>query len=749
MIDSLPELAVLYFLLPIRSITLKTRYILAVGILAALVAGCGGSGSSAPPRAPDTDLIFVSAPNSLGQVNIKGAPGAVAGRGTVTARNVSASAESSSLLEGVAEAAACTNFVDHLASASDGSFSGLVICGSFNDEIGLTFSNFRGTSNANVTVPKAVTVTGMVESGTSPISGASVTLYQAGSRYGRGAVILGNATTDSSGNFTVDYPSPVSPVVLYLLAIGGNAGGGSNRAIGLMGIAGMSDALPASVVVNELTTMAAESALSRFIDSTGQIIGSPSSNATGFENAINLAQNDLVDIGSGGPATFWSTYGVDEASCTGGSPPVNCDGLERLDTMANILAACTASSGPSSSQCNALLSNTGGGSTTLQAAHAMATSPTANVSALFGLQTATPYTPALSSAPSNLILALNFNPSGANFSMPWAVAIDASGAAWLPNIQVSSVTKLTSTGALSGNFTGGGLNGPSGIAIDNSGNAWVTNDGPHPFSVTEFNSSGSTATNFGNSTGAGFEEPLGVAIDGPGNVWVANDTSASELVVGCTSGNCTGYNFAPVGAGFESPWGVAIDASGDAWFTNSSQNYVSKLSACSGGTCTGSRFTPVGASLLAPRGLAIDAAGNLWIANTGGGGVSEVVAGCTSGSCTGHNFNPDGSITGPIAVAVDGIGNVWVANQGSQSVTEVTSSGALVGNFAPAGANFAGPSGIAIDASGNVWVSDCGSHTCNTSHPGSVSQFVGAAAPVLTPLAACLARPSPSAVCVP
>jgi len=37
-------------------------------------------------------------------------------------------------------------------------------------------------------------------------------------------------------------------------------------------------------------------------------------------------------------------------------------------------------------------------------------------------------------------------------------------------------------------------------------------------------------------------------------------------------------------------------------------------------------------------------------------------------------------------------------------VTELTSSGGLVGNFAPSGANFNDPSSVAIDALGNLWV---------------------------------------------
>src|ERR1019366_8380707 len=206
-----------------------------------------------------------------------------------------------------------------------------------------------------------------------PVSGALVTLYAAGTAYGANATDLGSATTDSNGNFTVAYTAPATPAVLYLSALGGNAVSvgttanrlmraagtsnarpaavASNTAIGLLGVAGMSNALPASVTINELTTVAAEWALAQFTDETGQIIGAPSSNAAGFANAVNQAQANLADISTGLPASFWSNQGATEANCTGGSPPVNCDGLERMDTIANILAACVESSGPSSAAC--------------------------------------------------------------------------------------------------------------------------------------------------------------------------------------------------------------------------------------------------------------------------------------------------------------------------------------------------------------------------------------------------------------
>ena len=49
---------------------------------------------------------------------------------------------------------------------------------------------------------------------------------------------------------------------------------------------------------------------------------------------------------------------------------------------------------------------------------------------------------------------------------------------------------------------------------------------------------------------------------------------------------------------------------------------------------------------------------------------------------------------------------MWVPNAGGDNVTELSPIGALIGNFAPAAANFDEPDGMAIDATGNVWVTN-------------------------------------------
>ncbi|MGO9453073.1 MAG: NHL repeat-containing protein [Candidatus Binataceae bacterium] len=541
--------------------------------------------------------------------------------------------------------------------------------------------------------------------------------------------------------------SPLSsPTVLYLVALSGNAGHGSNTAIGLMGVAGMSNALPGSVTINELTTVAAESALAQFIDSTGQVIGAPSSNATGFANAVNQAQADLADISSGGPASFWSNQGVTEASCTGGSPPVNCDGLERMDTIANILAACVESSGPFTA-CSTLLSHTGSGSTTLQAAHVMATSPTANVSTLFALQSGSPpFTPALSSAPDGWEIGLNFTPSGANFDLPLGVAIDAAGNVWVANSGNNSVTELTSSGGLAGNFLGGGnFNGPWDVAIDGSGNAWVTNSDGN--SVTELTSIGSLAGNF---LGGGFNVPIGVAIDAAGNVWVAN--RSDNNVIKLTSSGAVLGSFSG-GGNFNSPYGVAIDASGGVWVTSAGGGAGCSSGAAPCGSVTvlnsnGSLAGNFAGGLNTPVGVAIDAAGNVWVANLdGGAGCSSAAAPCgsvTKLSPTGAtlgNFLGGGDFLNPRSVAIDGAGNAWVPNENGNSVIELTSGGATLDNFAPSGANISSPFYLAIDAAGNVWAPN--------EDNNSVSELLGAARPVLTSLVACLTQATPAAVCLP
>jgi streptogramin lyase len=602
------------------------------------------------------------------------------------------------------------------------------------------------TATPTATATPSIAFVGTVEGGLGPVSGATVTLFAAGTAYGSGATSLGSTTT-YDGYFILPYIPPATPTVLYLVSLGGNAGPGSNADIGLMGVLGMSNALPQGLVtINELTTVAAEWALAQFIDSTGQIVGAPSSNTTGFVNAVNQVQANLVDISTGSPASFWSSQ-------------LSGDGLERMVTIANILAACVESSGSSSSACTTLVSGVG---TTLTTAHMMATEPFANVAAFFALQGASPpFADGLSTQPDGFEIAigLGYDPDPlleTFFDAPDFLAIDAAGNVWVTNTGMTfgnpSVTELTPSGGLVGNFNnsntiGANFDFPEGVAIDAVSNVWVANYDGNSVTVLPAGCTpgigNCTAGNYNNFIGANnFNGPVTVAIDAADNVWVANNggNSLTELI---SSHPGDAANFSS--GFFDGPAGMAIDAADNVWVVNEGGNSLTELGFNSSGFFTFTNNLLLGANFDFPQGVAIDPAGNVWVTNTNGNSVTEFIPSefgvlpFNNDDTTGANFD------GPAGVAIDAAGNVWVANSLGNSVTELPAGcfpgSCTANNLNASGASFKGPDGVAIDASGNVWVANPDNNT--------VAEILGVARPVLTPQVACLKKTPPQAVCLP
>ncbi|MDO8434577.1 MAG: NHL repeat-containing protein [Candidatus Binatus sp.] len=605
-------------------------------------------------------------------------------------------------------------------------------------------------------------LSGTVQGGLSPLSDATVTLYQAGAQgYGSGAKSLGHATTDSSGNFTVRYSRPATFALLYLAAVGGNAGSGGNAAIGLIGIAGMSNALPATVALNELTTVAAEWALAQFTDASGRNIGTTSTNTIGFQNAAKLAQTNLVDIAAGAPAGFWP----DAASCGGGSAPLNCEGLERLNSLANLLAACVDSAGPTSAACKALSDNTAGISDTLAAAHAIASNPGRNADALFLLsQGSDAYAPVLSQSPGAWTIALLYVGNGAEFDGPGNLAIDANGNVWASNNYVfnsdptvptcggKELIELTPTGvdAPGAPFTGGGVDGAGfGIVIDATANVWVGNFGfegtgctnPSPGnSVSLFKADGTPLSPGTGFTQGSVDGPQGIALDQMGDLWIANyhGNTITEYPAGDPA---NALNFA--GLGFDRPFDVAIDAVGHAWITSSGNDRLFGLNA-DGSQVAGSPFTGNGLSM--PLGVVVDTLGNVWVANSLGDSVSMFDS---SGAPNPKSPFKGGGVELPWGIAVDGNDNIWVANftGNDERLSELCGArtancpaGLKTGDPITPGAGYASSlltrlTGVEIDASGNVWVPDNWESVPLQTNPGGhgLVEFVGLAAPVKTP----------------
>jgi hypothetical protein len=239
--------------------------------------------------------------------------------------------------------------------------------------------------------PGLASLRGKVFGGQNPVSGSQVYLYAAGTAAGGSRSMLkapGFVLTNSIGGFTIggDYTCTPGDQV-YLLALGGDSGGGVNPAIGLMAALGPCSALTPStyISVNEVTTVASVYALSSFITSPTAVGVDPVGS-----NAVAAAFSDvksMADVSAG--AALASTIG------SGIVPQAT------INSLANSIAGCINSS-TATTVCASLFQDTGAPplSNTVQAVINIAHNPASEVSNIFDLaDTKPPFSPALHTAP--------------------------------------------------------------------------------------------------------------------------------------------------------------------------------------------------------------------------------------------------------------------------------------------------------------------------------------------------------------
>jgi len=136
---------------------------------------------------------------------------------------------------------------------------------------GCAFGGGPGSQSASA-VPAALThISGSVFGGQQPVSGATIQLYSVGT-LGAGSpstpLIASTVTTNGSGQFNITGTySCTSATEVYIVALGGNAGSGTNTTLSLMAALGPCSALTSSTFINmnELTTVAAVYALAPFM----------------------------------------------------------------------------------------------------------------------------------------------------------------------------------------------------------------------------------------------------------------------------------------------------------------------------------------------------------------------------------------------------------------------------------------------------------------------------------------------------
>jgi streptogramin lyase len=566
-----------------------------------------------------------------------------------------------------------------------------------------------------------VAFNGKVVAAANPVVGSSVQLFAAGNS-GNGSTpmpLLATALTSAAdGSFSIPagYTCPSAQTPVYLLSKNGqpSSAASPNTSLWLMTALGpcSSIASGSSFTVNEVTTAASAWTLASFMSSGGNV-GASCTNITGLDNAFATA-NELVNANTG-------------ASPGAGLPSTLAVPTNKLNTLADALAGCTASAGGSA--CSGLFNAATGSSVptnTLDAAFNIARAPGSNVAAIYALAAGSPvFSPALAAAPSDWML--HNTVSGGGMNSPASVAVDESGNIWASSY-FNAVSEFSPAGSATfpAGISGSGINESYGMALDVHGNVWIANEETTSNSgtgdVTELNPSGQPIAS--SITAGGIYFPIGVAADPNGDMWFA-DYGDSKVTLLSNSGSAISASTGWGGKSLAFPVALAVDSGHNAWVVNQGGLLpITKISS------DGSKVTNYDCDCNGASGVAADQKGNIWIANYYGNSVSEVN---TCGSLE-VDAATGGGVLRPQGIAVDGAGIVWVANYQSNSLSELAgASSSSPGKFLSPTSGFGtdasllDPYGLAIDASGNLWLTNSGKNT--------LTEFIGVAAPVKTPLA--------------
>jgi hypothetical protein len=268
-----------------------------------------------------------------------------------------------------------------------------------------------------------VSLAGKVHGGQQPVSGATIQLYTPGTTGdGSSSTSILNATVmtaaDGSFSLTSEYNCPSSNPDVYVTAVGGNPGlgtNGNNPSLALMAALGPCDSLAANtfISINEVTTVGSLAALYPYASGVGAI-----GSAAGDASQLNAA--------FGAVAEYTNT-------ATGSAPGPNLAAgyyasSTEINTLADVLSTCINSGGGvanDGSDCGRLFEQTKSSAgvaptDTVQAVINILNNPTQNVAAIFNLQPSTgaPFQPTLSGPPTDWTLPILPIPATPTFSEP-------------------------------------------------------------------------------------------------------------------------------------------------------------------------------------------------------------------------------------------------------------------------------------------------------------------------------------------
>jgi hypothetical protein len=597
----------------------------------------------------------------------------------------------------------------------------------------------------------AIHLDGQVQAGGGPVAQSTVTLWAASAN---APMQLGQAKTGTDGHFAISVDqSAGSDAILYLIASGGtpavNQAGGNNPTLDLLAVLGGTP--PASVVVNELTTVASAFTAARFID--GESI---SGNSLGLRIAAGNVPN-LVDPATGG----WGKVLLDPLNSSMTTTMANLDTLGSLitayftvandDWRVRFLKAATPPGGVAPKN-------------TLEAMAGIARAPWVASKELYALfdeayplpapdaRRKAPFAPYLVYVPEDFALSLAFSGGGDYANGRFMFDADGnlwSGQNWLPGSQ-SGVNKSTGGGVIKFTPNGTALSPPitgfTGMGIDGVG--WGTAVTKDCVWISSFNGKILVMDFNGKPVATEADFPfkekflglMGIGVAPNGDVWIA-DGSDNQLLYFPGGRIREGKIVKP--AGLVSPFDIVIDSQNRIWVANSSSDTVVRFPADDP-----SKVETFHAGI-GVRALALDSKENVWVANNmdlkmplpklpAGASIMEQFKLITEAMVkyikgppariTGqvNMIRPDGTqpapqgFTGPAesipwGINVDGNDDVWVGNMWGRSAALLagdntkghpagTKAGDVIHIFQSGTIQMV--TDVSIDPAGNVWVAN-------------------------------------------
>jgi hypothetical protein len=369
---------------------------------------------------------------------------------------------------------------------------------------------------------------------------------------------------------------------------------------------------------------------------------------------------------------------------------------------------------------------------------------------------------------------------------PQSIAIDQNGNAWIGNSIASSSTNgslsaiqlngtalsiLTVNGTAMQGFTDGALLTPVpyGLAIDATGNVWLSSNAGDSCvtsggSILEFDPGTGSVENTGTPDGyLSFNDnsscPMAIAIDKSGYLWTYDkgpggqdlnygllqlNVSASTGTPGTAAGgqyyNNLNYLTSNPCATYASPmpeWNLAIDGSGNSWFA---EQYCMDMipNMTQTGASAAINLGNWGAALqpdndhhmyVWPKSATvIDGEGNAW-ASSRDTGSGYALSAYNSTNATNWATETDTAMLSPWSDSYGGISGYLATDPSANA------SGRADGTDSGGQGSITG-----VDSSGNLWVtSKARGYTSHTYQGSQLTEYIGIAAPVQTPLASALA----------